>query len=69
MINLWEYEYSGKVKIVDIDGVEFIGEAQEIIDIEERAETEEQEISITVKCESTLIEFCESEIKTIEKIS
>lgn len=68
MINLWEYEYSGKVKIVDLDGEEFIGDAQEVTDTEERSDLDRQEIGITLRCKGSLIEFYQSEIKSIEKI-
>lgn len=68
MINLWEYEYVGKVKIIDIDDKEFIGEAQEVTDSGERSDLEKQENGITIKCDNSLIEFYQSEIKTIEKI-
>ena len=68
MINLWAYEYSGKVKIVDLDGGEFIGDAQEVTDAEERSDLDRQEIGITLRCEDSLIEFYQSEIKSIEKI-
>ena len=69
MINLWEYEYCGKVRIVDNDGKEFIGVAQEITDESERSEDEMQEDGITILSEGKLIEFYQSEIISIEKIS
>ena len=55
--------------IVDIDGNEFIGEAQEVTDDEERSELEKPEIGITISTEKgNLIEFYVSEIKSIKKI-
>ena len=69
MINIWEYEYCGKVKIIDKDGNEFIGEAQEITDESERSEDEMQEDGITILSEGKLIEFYQSEIQTIEKMN
>ncbi len=69
MINLWQYEYCGKIRIVDIDGNEFIGEAQEVTDDEERSELEKPEIGITISTEEgNLIEFYASEIKSIQRI-
>ena len=68
MIDLWKYEYSGKVKIVDVDGKTFIGIAQEITDEEERSEEERQEIGITIESDGVLIEFYRSNIKSIEKV-
>lgn len=68
MINIWEFEYCGKVKIIDIDGKEFLGEAQEITDESERSEYEKQEDGITILSEGKLIEFYQSDIKSIEKV-
>ena len=68
MINVWPYEYCGKVKIVDIDGTVFIGEAQEVTDASERAEDEKAEDGITVNISGKLVEFYQSEIASIEKM-
>ena len=40
MIDLWKYEYCGKVKIVDNAGNTFIGMAQEVTDEEDRSDEE-----------------------------
>ena len=68
MIDLWKYEYCGKVKIVDIDENIFIGEALEVTDKDEHSEEENQELGITVEVNGTLIEFLQSDIKAIESI-
>ena len=68
MINIWEFEYCGKVKIIDKDGNEFIGEAQEITDESERSEDEKAEDGITILSEGRLIEFYQSDIQSIEKV-
>lgn len=68
MINIWKFEYCGKVKIIDIEGNEFVGEAQEITDESERSEFEKQEDGITILSEGNLIEFYQSEIRTIQKL-
>lgn len=68
MINIWPYEYCGKVKIVDVDGAVFIGEAQEVTDASDRAEDEKAEDGITMNIDGKLIEFYQSEIATIEKL-
>ena len=68
MINVWSYEYCGKVKIVDIDGTVFIGEAQEVTDASDRSENEKSEDGITINCDGKLIEFYQSEILSIEKL-
>ena len=68
MVDLWKFEYCGKIKIVDIDENVFIGEALEVTDKYERSEDEDQEIGITVEVKGTLIEFLQSDIKAIESI-
>lgn len=68
MINVWPYEYCGKVKIVDIDGNVFVGEAQEITDASDRSEDEKVEDGITINVGGKLIEFYQSEIASIERM-
>nr|DAJ23537.1 MAG TPA: hypothetical protein [Caudoviricetes sp.]DAV00752.1 MAG TPA: hypothetical protein [Caudoviricetes sp.] len=67
MIDLWKYEYCGKVKIVDNAGNTFIGMAQEVTDEEDRSDEERKEMGITIECDGALIEFYQSDIKSIEK--
>ncbi|MDD6058212.1 MAG: hypothetical protein PUB98_08165 [Clostridiales bacterium] len=69
MINIWEFEYGGKVKIVDKDGNEFFGDAQEITDESERSDEEKAEDGITILSEGKLIEFYQSDIQSIEKVN
>lgn len=66
MINIWNYEYCGKVKIIDMDGKEYIGTAQEVTDDGDRSDEERQEIGITIECDGKLIEFYQSDIKSID---
>ena len=68
MFDLWEFEYAGKVKIVDTDGRVFIGDAQENTDESERSDIEARELGITIASQGKLIEFFQSEIKSIEKL-
>ena len=68
MINVWPYEYCGKVKIVDIDGNVFVGKAQEITDASDRSEDEKAEDGITINVSGKLIEFYQSEIASIERM-
>lgn len=68
MFDLWEFEYAGKVKIGDTDGRVFIGDAQEITDESERSDIEARELGITIASQGKLIEFFQSEIKSIEKL-
>lgn len=69
MINLWKYEYGEKVKIVDIDNNVFIGMPQEVTDRDERTDIDRQEIGITVDVDGALVEFFQSDIKSIEHVS
>ncbi len=69
MINLWKYEYGKKVKIVDIDNNVFIGMPQEVTDQDERTDEDRQEIGITVDVDGALVEFFQSDIKSIEYVS
>nr|DAN85426.1 MAG TPA: hypothetical protein [Caudoviricetes sp.] len=66
MINLWKYEYGEKVKIVDVDNNVFIGMPQEVTDQDERTDEDRQEIGITVDVDGSLVEFFQSDIKSIE---
>lgn len=68
MIDLWKYEYAGKVKIIDIDGNTFIGMAQEVTDEEDRSDEERKEMGITIECDGALVEFYQSEINSIERM-
>lgn len=68
MINLWKYEYGKKVKIVDIDNNVFIGMPQEVTDQDERTDEDRQEIGITVDVDGSLVEFFQSDIKSIEYV-
>lgn len=68
MVNLYKYEYCGKVKITDIDGRIFIGEAQEVTDEGDRSDLEKQEDGLTISSNGQLIEFYVSDIMSIEKL-
>lgn len=67
MINLWKYEYCGKVKIEDMDGNIFVGNAQNVVDSEERSDLERNGDSIIISSGGKLIEFYVDEIRSIEK--
>ena len=68
MIDLWKYEYGGKVKIVDLDGNTYVGMAQEVTDEEERSDEERKETGITIECDGVLVEFYQSEVNSIERV-
>jgi len=72
MINLWQYKDAKKVKLTDEDGKEFVGYIDEITDAEEyicdEENTENLEDGITLKIGESLVEFMQSEIKSIEII-
>ena len=67
-VNLWKYEYGGKVKIVDLDGNTYVGMAQEVTDEEERSDEERKETGITIERDGVLVEFYQSEVKSIERV-
>ena len=68
MINIWPFEYCGKVKLVDTDGNIFIGEAEDITDASDRSEYEKKENGITLNVDGRFIDFYQSEIASIEKL-
>jgi len=73
MINLWEYKDAKKIKLIDVDGEEFIGYVDEITDSEEymyddKEDPKNFEDGITLKIGESLVEFMQSEIKAIEII-
>ena len=73
MINLWQYQEAKRVKIIDVDGEEFIGYVDEITDAEEYMYDEDEnkndfEDGITLRIGESLVEFMKSEIKSIEII-
>lgn len=47
MINIWEFQYAGMVRLVDIDGVEYIGDAEDVTEASEHSDLERQEDGIT----------------------
>ena len=57
------------MKIVNSAGETFTGRAQEITDVEERSDEERRKNGITINCDGALIEFYQSEIESIEKLS
>ena len=63
------YKYCRDVKIANKDGNEFIGEAQEVKDESEQSDYEKSEDGIIWLSEGKLIEFYQSEIQSIEKVS
>lgn len=68
MINLWKYEYCGNVKIEDMEGNIFAGDAQNVVDSEERSDLERKGDSIIISSGGKLVEFYTDEIKNIEKV-
>lgn len=68
MINLWDYQDAQKVKIVDVDDFEFIGNVIDVTDSDEYADENIKESGITISFDGNHVEFMESEIKSIEII-
>ena len=57
-----------KIKIVDVDGEEYIGIIDEITEAEEYEDVNITEDGITIDVDGRLIEFMQSEINSIEII-
>lgn len=68
MINLWKYQDAKKIRIVDIDDDEFIGNVIDVTDAGEYADESITETGITISFDGKHVEFMQSEIKSIEII-
>lgn len=68
MIDLWKYQEAKKIKVIDIDGVEHIGNVVDVTDSEEFLDEDISEDAITIEVGKKHIEFLQSEIKGIERI-
>ena len=67
MINLYQYEYAGRVKLLDIDDKTWLGEACDMTSREDQSEDDKYEDSLTIKTDDgRYVDFFESEIKEIE---
>lgn len=71
MINLWEYREAKRIKLIDIDGDEFVGYVSEVTDAEEYMfddtdNKDDYEDGITLKIGESFVEFMQSKIKSIE---
>ncbi len=70
MISIWDYADSDRIRIIDIDGKEFVGTVADVTDAGERSDLEIPEDGIAIVTDDKrLIEFYLSEIKSIEVIS
>jgi len=70
MINWKKCIYGDRVRVIDIDGDVFEGIVECVTDSEERSDLEKQEIGIgIVTFDGKHIEFYESEIKNVSKLS
>lgn len=71
MINLWEYREAKRIKLIDINGDEFVGYVSEVTDAKEYMfddtdNKDDYEDGITLKIGKSFAEFMQSEIKSIE---
>lgn len=66
MVNVWDYVNAKKIKIIDIDQREYIGDVVCVMDSEENGRGED-DISIQIN-EKTIIGFLQSEIAKIEVV-
>lgn len=69
MINIWEYNYRDKIKIICTDGSMFEGIVSDITAAEERSDLGRQEDGICIVAEDgRYIEIYQSEIKSIHTL-
>ena len=66
MINVWDYANAKRIRVIDIDEREYIGDVVCVMDTEENGR-EEDDISIQVN-EKTIIGLLQSEIAKIEVV-
>ena len=64
MINVWDYTNARRLKIIDIDGKEYVGSLVCVMDAEENGE-EEDDITIQIN-DDTYIGFLQSKIARID---
>ena len=65
MVDLFQFEYAERVRIIDIDGDEFVGKVIDVADREDTVDGKNDEITISVNGE--YIGFSADEISSIEK--
>ena len=66
MINVWDYQEAKKIRLIDVDGEEFIGYVVDVTDAEEGADEPYPDDAITISIAGRHIEFMQSEIIFIE---
>lgn len=65
MIDLFKYEYAGKVKLIDVDDKVYVGEALDVTDADDQGDGQKEKESITINTGESLIDFYVDEIKEI----
>lgn len=65
MVNIWDFANAKKVKLTDINGQEFAGD---IVAMFDKEETYDNEDSIDLSVNDSIIGFMQGEIKNIEVI-
>lgn len=69
MIDLYQYEYAGRVCLIDVNGKEWIGEACDMTDSEDQSDLCKSEDSLTIMTDDgKYVDFYASEVKNIEVI-
>ena len=66
MVDLFQFQFAERVRIIDIDGDEFVGKVIDIADREDTIDGEYDEITISV--DGTYIGFTSAEISSIEEV-
>lgn len=65
MVNIWDFQYAGRVRITDIDGKIFEGDVVAVFDAEE---TVDEKDSIDIDTGSEIVGFNPEEIASIEAV-
>lgn len=65
MVNIWDFQYAGRVRITDIDGKVFEGDVVAVFDA---GETVDEEDSIDIDTGSGIVGFVSKEIASIEAV-
>ena len=65
MVNIWEFQYAGRVRITDIDGKIFEGDVVAVFDA---GETVDEKDSIDIDTGNEIVGFNPEEIASIEAV-
>lgn len=66
MVNIWDFQYAGKIKITTTEGRTFVGDVVAVFDA---GETVDEKDSIDIDTGSGIVGFTPAEIASIEAVS